>query len=188
MRERLAEEVVGVAGLRHDVETRLGEQPRDALAQQHVVLADHDPQRFRHTSRLSRRWSPGKWRTHRDDSATEALNRQGDDQARRSGARPSARRRRRRHGRSARRPQHRRELQVSSTRGAQGSAASSRASVAPSPSGSITSTSIAGGRSSAAAARQSCNARRFPGDGEPAVGKDPARKGAEHLVVVDYQH
>ena len=41
MRERLAQEVVGVARLRDDLEARLGEQPRDALAQQHVVLADH---------------------------------------------------------------------------------------------------------------------------------------------------
>ena len=44
MRERLAQEIVGVAGLRDDVAARLREQPRDALAHQHVVLPDHDPQ------------------------------------------------------------------------------------------------------------------------------------------------
>ena len=48
VRERPAQEVVGVAGLGDDVEAGLGEQPRDALAQQDVVLADHDAQGGRH--------------------------------------------------------------------------------------------------------------------------------------------
>ena len=46
--ERLAEEVVGVAGARHDLHARVVEQSRDAFAQEDVVLADHDPQRLAH--------------------------------------------------------------------------------------------------------------------------------------------
>ena len=38
--ERLAQQVVGVARLRDDVEAELAEQPHHALAQQHVVLPD----------------------------------------------------------------------------------------------------------------------------------------------------
>ena len=42
MRERLAQEVVGVTGLGRDVEPRLGEQTRDPLAHQNVILPDDD--------------------------------------------------------------------------------------------------------------------------------------------------
>ncbi len=47
VRERLAQEVLGVAGGRDDVEALGGEQPLDPRAQQHVVLADHHSQRHR---------------------------------------------------------------------------------------------------------------------------------------------
>jgi hypothetical protein len=47
MRETLAQQIVGVAGLGDDLEPGLGEQPRDALAQQHVVLADRQAKRSR---------------------------------------------------------------------------------------------------------------------------------------------
>ena len=50
VRERLAQEVVGVAGLGDDVEARLAEQPREAFPQKDVVLSDHDSQRSRHRS------------------------------------------------------------------------------------------------------------------------------------------
>ena len=45
MRARAAQEVVGVAGLRDDLEAGALEDARDPLAQQDVVLADHDPNR-----------------------------------------------------------------------------------------------------------------------------------------------
>ena len=50
------EEVVGVAGLRHDLQARALEDPRDALAEEDVVLADDDPDRHRPSllSRLGR--------------------------------------------------------------------------------------------------------------------------------------
>jgi hypothetical protein len=41
VRKALAQEIVGVAGLSDDLEPGLGEQARDPLAQQHVILADH---------------------------------------------------------------------------------------------------------------------------------------------------
>ena len=41
----VTQQVVGVVGLGHDLEARLGEQPRDALAQQDRVLGDHDRHR-----------------------------------------------------------------------------------------------------------------------------------------------
>ena len=50
VRQRPAQEVLGVAGLRHHVEAGLVEQPHDALAQEDVVLADHDAQGLRHRS------------------------------------------------------------------------------------------------------------------------------------------
>lgn len=43
-----AEEVLGVPGLRHDLEAGLGEQPDDALAEEHIVLADNDRLWLRH--------------------------------------------------------------------------------------------------------------------------------------------
>jgi hypothetical protein len=42
VRERLAQEPLGVARLGDDVEARLDEQPRDSLAQQDVVLTEYD--------------------------------------------------------------------------------------------------------------------------------------------------
>jgi hypothetical protein len=48
VRERPAQEIIGIAGLGHDVEPGLGEQPRDAFAQKHVVLPDHHPERLVH--------------------------------------------------------------------------------------------------------------------------------------------
>jgi len=44
VREALAQQILGVAGLSNHIEPGLGEQPRDPFTQQHVVLADHDPQ------------------------------------------------------------------------------------------------------------------------------------------------
>ena len=41
--EALPEQVVRVPRLGHHLEARVPEQPRDSLAQQHVVLTDHDP-------------------------------------------------------------------------------------------------------------------------------------------------
>jgi hypothetical protein len=43
--QAVAQKIRGVAGLSDDVEPCLDEQPRDSLAQQHVVLADHHSQR-----------------------------------------------------------------------------------------------------------------------------------------------
>ena len=37
------EQILGVPGLRDDVEARLAEQPRDALAQEHRVVGDDHP-------------------------------------------------------------------------------------------------------------------------------------------------
>ena len=45
MRTRAAQEVVGVAGLRDDVEARTLQDADDPLAEEDVVLADHDPNR-----------------------------------------------------------------------------------------------------------------------------------------------
>jgi hypothetical protein len=45
MREPLAQQISGIAGLSDDVEPGLGEQPYDPLAQQDVILADRHPQR-----------------------------------------------------------------------------------------------------------------------------------------------
>src|SRR5271165_5128423 len=44
----LAQKIRGVAGLSGDLEPGLDEQPGNPLAQQHVILADHDPQRSGH--------------------------------------------------------------------------------------------------------------------------------------------
>ncbi len=41
----LTQKIRGVAGLSGDLESGLDEQPDDPLAQQHIVLADHDTQR-----------------------------------------------------------------------------------------------------------------------------------------------
>ena len=41
MGQALAEEVLGVAGLRHDLEARPSEHARDSFAQEDIVLADH---------------------------------------------------------------------------------------------------------------------------------------------------
>ena len=38
----VTEQVLGVSGLRDDLEARLLEQPRDPLAQQHRVVREHD--------------------------------------------------------------------------------------------------------------------------------------------------
>ena len=38
----VAQQILGVAGLRDDVESRLQEQPRDPLAQKHRVVGEHD--------------------------------------------------------------------------------------------------------------------------------------------------
>ena len=46
VRETPAQQIVGVAGLSDDLEPGLGKQPRDPLAQQHIVLADHHSQRL----------------------------------------------------------------------------------------------------------------------------------------------
>jgi hypothetical protein len=47
--KRLAQEVVRVPGLGGDLESGLAEEPRDALAQEHVVLSDdHAPRTIRH--------------------------------------------------------------------------------------------------------------------------------------------
>ena len=46
VREALAQEIRGVAGLSNHIEPRVDEQPRDALTQQHVVFADHHPDRI----------------------------------------------------------------------------------------------------------------------------------------------
>jgi hypothetical protein len=43
--ESLAQQIFGVAGLSDDFEPGLGEQSRDPLAEQDVVLADHHAQR-----------------------------------------------------------------------------------------------------------------------------------------------
>ena len=52
VREALAQEIVGVPGLGHDVESRLRQQPRYALPQQHVVLSNQKAQPFfRHNRR-----------------------------------------------------------------------------------------------------------------------------------------
>ena len=53
VRQRPAQEVLRVAALRHHVEARLRQQPHHALAQEDVVLADHDAQTLRHGSKLS---------------------------------------------------------------------------------------------------------------------------------------
>jgi hypothetical protein len=45
VREPLAQQILGVASLGDDLESGLGQQSRDSLAQQHVVLADHHSQR-----------------------------------------------------------------------------------------------------------------------------------------------
>jgi hypothetical protein len=46
VRETPPQQIVGVAGLSDDLEPGLGKQPRDPLAQQYVVLADHHSQRL----------------------------------------------------------------------------------------------------------------------------------------------
>jgi hypothetical protein len=43
VREALAQQILRVPGLCDDLELRLGQQASNALAQQHVVLADYDP-------------------------------------------------------------------------------------------------------------------------------------------------
>jgi len=45
MCERLAQQIVRVAGLGDDIETGLDQDVADSLAQEDVVLADHDPNR-----------------------------------------------------------------------------------------------------------------------------------------------
>jgi hypothetical protein len=45
VRETLAQEIRGIAGLGDHVEASFGEQSHDPLAQQDIVLADHHPQR-----------------------------------------------------------------------------------------------------------------------------------------------
>ena len=42
MHRHVAEEILGVAGLRHDVEPRFVEQPRDAFAQEYRVVGEND--------------------------------------------------------------------------------------------------------------------------------------------------
>jgi hypothetical protein len=49
MRERLAEELIGVSRLRDDLEITLAQQPDDALTQENIVLADHHPHGLRHS-------------------------------------------------------------------------------------------------------------------------------------------
>jgi hypothetical protein len=44
--EALAQQIYGVAGLSDDVQPGLGEQSRDPLAEQDVVLAEHHAQRL----------------------------------------------------------------------------------------------------------------------------------------------
>ena len=51
----MAQEVVGVAGLRHDVEAGVVEQPRDALAEQHGVVGEDDADRRRARACAERR-------------------------------------------------------------------------------------------------------------------------------------
>ena len=46
VREALAQQIVGVAGLGDYVEPGFREQSHDPLPQQHVVLADYDSQRL----------------------------------------------------------------------------------------------------------------------------------------------
>jgi hypothetical protein len=46
MGEPLAQQIVGVAGLGDDLKPGLGEQSRNPLAQQDVVLADYYSQRL----------------------------------------------------------------------------------------------------------------------------------------------
>ena len=58
--ERPAEEVVGIVGLRDHIQTSLRQQASDTLAHQHVVLADHDAQRFRHTGKATPLMVPGE--------------------------------------------------------------------------------------------------------------------------------
>jgi hypothetical protein len=48
--ERLAQQTLGIAGQRHDLEPRLGEDPRDPLAQEPVILTDDDAYRIRETN------------------------------------------------------------------------------------------------------------------------------------------
>ena len=48
VRADLAQQVLGVAGLAGDLEARLLQQPREALAQQHGVIGQHDAERVAH--------------------------------------------------------------------------------------------------------------------------------------------
>jgi hypothetical protein len=59
VRQHLAEQVVGVAGLRDGLEAGVGEQADDPFAHQHVVLADDHPHRLRHDPTVVR---SGAWR------------------------------------------------------------------------------------------------------------------------------
>jgi len=53
MGESLAQQVVGIAGLRDDVEPRFRQQSHHALAEQHIVLSDHDAYGFRHPANVT---------------------------------------------------------------------------------------------------------------------------------------
>jgi hypothetical protein len=46
VRETLAQQILGITGLSDDLEPGLGQQQRDPLAQQHVVLSNHHSQRL----------------------------------------------------------------------------------------------------------------------------------------------
>jgi hypothetical protein len=45
VRKALAEEILGIAGLSHDLAPGIGQQPGDALPEQDVVLTDHHSER-----------------------------------------------------------------------------------------------------------------------------------------------
>jgi len=53
--DRLPEQVGSVARVTDDVEADLGEDASDALAEEEVVLADHDANRLRHIATVTRR-------------------------------------------------------------------------------------------------------------------------------------
>jgi hypothetical protein len=46
MRKALAQQILGVAGLRDHVDPGFGEQPHDPLAQEDVIFADHHANRI----------------------------------------------------------------------------------------------------------------------------------------------
>ena len=96
VRERLAQQVLRVAGLRDDLEPRLGQQASDPLAQQHVVLADYDPQGLRHSKSYATRLGRASRSPAEAAGPRSAAGPWGRSRSHHSGERPEGSPRRRR--------------------------------------------------------------------------------------------